>query len=147
MIDSDGYVTEGSSSNAWILIGDKLLTTLQLNFKGITWTSLIKAFKKESINDESVLIKDIKIANEAFITSAIICNARVKVDNILIGNGKVEKYAHIFKDAYGGNTIKIRNRDVSFIVHPALNGEPLYRSKELVSEIENLVNNLNIFIF
>ena len=50
MIDEDGYITEGSSSNAWILIKDKLITTPATNsiLKGITRTSLIKALKKKN---------------------------------------------------------------------------------------------------
>ena len=45
--------------------------------------------------------KDIKLANEAFITSATqFVMPVVKVDSIKIGNGKVGKYANIFKDAY-----------------------------------------------
>ena len=31
-------------------------------------------------------------------------------------------------------------------MHPSLNGEALYRSNELINEIENLTNNLGIFI-
>ena len=51
---------------------------------------------------KKILIKeDIKNANEAFITSATqFVMPVVKVDNILIGNGKIGKYANIFKDAY-----------------------------------------------
>ena len=51
MIDSDGYITEGSSSNAWILIRDKLITTPATNsiLKGITRTSLIRALKRKNI--------------------------------------------------------------------------------------------------
>ena len=37
----------------------------------------------------------------------------VKLVNMLI----------FLKSIYGGNTIKIRNKDISFIVHPSLNGE------------------------
>jgi len=105
MIDSDGYVTEGSSSNAWILIKDKLITTPATTsiLKGITRTSLINALKKERIKliEKRFNKKDIKKANEAFITSATqFVMPVVKVDNALIGDGKVGKYAHIFKDAY-----------------------------------------------
>ena len=105
MIDSDGYITEGSSSNAWILIKDKLLTTPATTsiLKGITRTSLINALKKENIKliEKRFNKKDIKVANEAFITSATqFVMPVIKVDNISIGNGKVGKYAHIFKDAY-----------------------------------------------
>ena len=105
MIDSEGYITEGSSSNAWILINNKLITTPANNsiLKGITRTSLIKALKKKKIKliEKRFNIKDIKNANEAFITSATqFVMPVIKVDNNKIGNGKVGKYAHVFKDAY-----------------------------------------------
>lgn len=105
MIDSDGYITEGSSSNAWILVEDKLITTPANNsiLKGITRSSLIKALKKERIKfiEKRFNKNDIKTANEAFITSATqFVMPVVKIDNTLIGNGKVGKYAYIFKDAY-----------------------------------------------
>ncbi len=107
MIDTDGYITEGSSSNAWILIGDKLITTPATNsiLKGITRTSLIKALKKNNIKlvEKRFNKNDIKRANEAFITSATqFVMPVIKVDNIRIGNGKVGKHASIFKDAYMG---------------------------------------------
>ena len=105
MIDSEGYITEGSSSNAWILIRDKLITTPATNsiLKGITRTSLINALKKKKIKfiEKRFNKKAIKIANEAFITSATqFVMPVVKVDNIKIGNGKVGKYANLFKEAY-----------------------------------------------
>ena len=105
MVDDDGYITEGSSSNAWILINDKLITTPATTsiLKGITRTSLIKALKKKKIKliEKKFGKKDIKNANEAYITSATqFVMPVVKVDNIKIGNGKVGKYAYIFKEAY-----------------------------------------------
>ena len=44
-------ITEGSSSNAWILINNTLITTPATTsiLKGITRTSLIKALKKKKI--------------------------------------------------------------------------------------------------
>lgn len=105
MIDSEGYITEGSSSNAWILNKDKLITTPIGNsiLKGITRTSLIKALKRENVKLEEKRFnkRDIKNADEAFITSATqFVMPVIKVDNIKIGNGKVGKYAHIFRKAY-----------------------------------------------
>ena len=49
MIDKQGFITEGSSSNAWILIKDKLITTPATNaiLKGITRTSLIKSLRRK----------------------------------------------------------------------------------------------------
>ena len=105
MIDEDGFITEGSSSNAWILINDKLITTPATNsiLKGITRNSLINALKKKKIklSEERFNLKDIKRADEAFITSATqFVMPVVKIDNTKISKGKVGKYAHFFKDAY-----------------------------------------------
>ena len=105
MVDSDGFITEGSSSNAWILINDKLITTPTSNsiLNGITRRSLISALKKKRVKliEKRFNKKDIKLATEAFITSATqFVMPVIKIDNTKIGNGKVGKYAHIFKDAY-----------------------------------------------
>ena len=105
MIDSEGYITEGSSSNAWILNKDKLISTPIGNsiLKGITRTSLIKALKRENVKLEEKRFnkRDIKNADEAFITSATqFVMPVIKVDNIKIGSGKVGQYAHIFRKAY-----------------------------------------------
>ena len=105
MIDSEGYITEGSSSNAWILSNNKLITTPANNsiLKGITRTSLINALNKKKIKFEERRFnkKDIKNADEAFITSATqFVMPVIKVDNIKIGNGKIGKNAHIFKKIY-----------------------------------------------
>ena len=105
MVDDEGFITEGSSSNAWILIKDKLITTPATNsiLKGITRTSLIRALKKKKINlsEECFNYDDIKNADEAFITSATqFVMPVIKIDKTIINRGKVGKYAHIFKDAY-----------------------------------------------
>ena len=105
MIDTEGYITEGSSSNAWILNKDKLITTPIGNsiLKGITRTSLIKALKRENVKLEEKRFnkRDIKNADEAFITSATqFVMPVIKVDNIKIGRGTVGQYAHIFRKAY-----------------------------------------------
>ena len=105
MIDEDGFITEGSSSNAWILIKDQLITTPATTaiLKGITRTSLISALKKKKIKlvEKRFKKQDIKNASEAFITSATqFVMPVIKVDEIVIGNGKIGKYAPIFKEAY-----------------------------------------------
>ena len=105
MIDNDGYITEGSSSNAWILIKDKLITTPATSsiLKGITRTSLINSLKKQKIKiiEKKFNLSDIRKANEAFITSATqFVMPVIKVNSIKIGDGKVGKYAKIFKKSY-----------------------------------------------
>ena len=105
LIDEDGFVTEGSSSTAWILKKNILYTTPLSNsiLNGITRQSLIKGLKKNKLRliEKKFNINEIKEADEAFITSATqYVMPVVSVDNFKIGNGKVGKYASIFSKAY-----------------------------------------------
>ena len=105
LIDEDGFVTEGSSSTAWILKKNTLYTTPLSNsiLNGITRQSLIKGLNKNKLKliEKKFNIKDIKESDEAFITSATqYVMPVVSVDNLKIGNGKIGKYASIFRKAY-----------------------------------------------
>ena len=105
LIDEQGYITEGSSSTAWILKKNILYTTPLSDsiLNGITRQSLIKGLNKNKLKlvEMKFNIKDIKDADEAFITSATqFVMPVIKVDNIKIGSGKVGQYAHIFRKAY-----------------------------------------------
>ena len=105
LIDGDGFVTEGSSSTAWILKKNILYTTPLSNsiLNGITRQSLIKGLKKNKLKliEKKFNVNDIKKADEAFITSATqFVMPVVSVDSFKIGNGKVGKYANIFSKAY-----------------------------------------------
>ena len=105
LIDENGFITEGSSSTAWILKKNILYTTPLSNsiLNGITRHTLIKGLNKNKLKliEKKFNMKDIKDADEAFITSATqFVMPVIRVDNLKIGNGKIGKYAHIFKDAY-----------------------------------------------
>ena len=105
LVDEDGFITEGSSSTAWILKNNTLYTTPLSNsiLNGITRQSLIKGLKKNKLRliEKKFNMKDIKASDEAYITSATqYVMPVVRVDNIKIGNGKVGKYAEIFKKVY-----------------------------------------------
>tara|TARA_A100001035_G_scaffold146474_1_gene115133 strand:- start:3527 stop:4378 length:852 start_codon:yes stop_codon:yes gene_type:complete len=105
MTDANGYITEGSSSNAWILIKNKLITTPTSSsiLKGITRTTLIRSLKNKNIQliEKRFNKKDIKKSSEAFITSATqFVMPVIKIDNDKIGNGRVGKFAQIFRESY-----------------------------------------------
>jgi len=105
LIDEDGFITEGSSSTAWILKKNILYTTPLSNsiLNGITRHTLIKGLNKNKLKliEKKFNMRDIKDADEAFITSATqFVMPVIKVDNIKIGSGKIGKYAHLFKNAY-----------------------------------------------
>ncbi len=105
LIDQDGFITEGSSSTAWILKSNTLYTTPLSNsiLNGITRQTLIRGLKNNNLKlvEKRFNIKDIKESDEAFITSATqYVMPVIRVDNIRIGNGKPGKYAEIFRKVY-----------------------------------------------
>ena len=74
-VDDDGLVTEGCSSNAWIVTADGGLVTRQadnLILNGITRLSILRLAAEEGISFEErpFSVDDAHAAREAFITSA-----------------------------------------------------------------------------
>ena len=105
LIDDDGFITEGSSSNAWIYIDNTLITRPVSNsiLNGITRSTLIRGLKKRKIKyrEAKFNLDDIKKANEAFITSATQhVMPVIKVDGIIIGKGVPGPRAQDFRAAY-----------------------------------------------
>ena len=105
LIDDDNFVTEGSSSNAWIYLNGSLITRPISNsiLNGITRSTLIRGLKKRKIRYKEAVfnLNDIKKADEAFITSATQhVMPVVMVDNIKIGNGIPGPRAIDFRSAY-----------------------------------------------
>ena len=105
LLDEDGYITEGSSSNAWIVKNKTVITRPVSNsiLNGITRSTLIKSLMKigYKYSERRFNLKDIKDADEAFITSATqFVMPVVKVNNIKVGNGNVGEFAKLFKEIY-----------------------------------------------
>ena len=106
LIDDAGYITEGSSSSAWLLDKKNILRTASLKkniLSGVTRNTLLKGLIKNKIKfkEESFKLSDVKHAKEAFITSATtFVTPVIKVDKIRVGNGKPGKLAPIFLDIY-----------------------------------------------
>ena len=105
LIDEKGFITEGSSSTAWILKKNTLYTTPLSNsiLNGITRQSLIKGLKSNNLKyiEKKFNMKDIIEADEAYITSATqYVMPVISVDKYKIGNGKIGKNAEIFKKVY-----------------------------------------------
>ncbi|MEE8272364.1 MAG: D-amino-acid transaminase [Alphaproteobacteria bacterium] len=74
-VDDDGLVTEGCSSNAWIVTADGGLVTRQadnLILNGITRLSILRLAAEEGVSFEErpFSVDDAHAAREAFITSA-----------------------------------------------------------------------------
>jgi D-alanine transaminase len=92
-VDDKGFVTEGSSSNAWIVTRDGKLVTRQVDnaiLKGITRTVVLEMLKVQGIalEERGFSVKEAHEAREAFITSASqIVLPVVRIDGRPVGNG------------------------------------------------------------
>lgn len=90
----DGFVTEGSSNNAWIILQDGTIVTRQLSHEilhGITRRSIIKLAELHQlkIEERPFTVDEVKHAREAFVSSATtFVMPVVKIDGTQIGDGK-----------------------------------------------------------
>lgn len=93
-VDRDGNVTEGASSNAWIVTEDGVLVTRPADFgilRGITRTTLFDVAREEGlrIEERPFTVAEAKAAREAFLTSATtIVMPIVRIDGEPVGDGK-----------------------------------------------------------
>lgn len=90
----DGYITEGSASNAWIIQNSNKIITHPVNNKilnGITRQILIKILKKNNflVIEKPFNLIQAKNSKEAFLTSSTMSVVPIiKIDNFYISNGK-----------------------------------------------------------
>jgi D-alanine transaminase len=93
LVDDMGHVTEGASSNAWIVDKNGRLVTRQIDhaiLRGVTRTTLIDVLEREGIAlvERPFTVEEAKRAREAFITSATNgVMPVVRIDGQPIGNG------------------------------------------------------------
>ena len=93
LVDSQGRITEGSSSNAWIVSRDGKLITHPLGqdiLPGITRSVVIDMIKAQGLafEERSFTVEEAYEAREAFITSASqIVLPVVSIDGRPVGNG------------------------------------------------------------
>jgi len=92
-VDRDGFVTEGASSNAWIVTRDGKLVTRPANhgiLRGITRTVVldVAAAQNLGLEERRFSVAEAYEAREAFVTSASqIVMPVVSIDGRPIGNG------------------------------------------------------------
>lgn len=101
----EGYVTEGSSSNAWIIKGKIIMTRQSDNLilSGITRDAIFKCAKDlgYEVVTKNITLQDAQSASEAFITSATACVMPVvKINANQIGDGKPGKFVTALREEY-----------------------------------------------
>jgi D-alanine transaminase len=93
MVDAEGRVTEGSSTNAWIVTQDNLLLTRNANnsiLNGITRIRLLDLADKEGLafEERPFTVEEALNAREAFLTSSTnFVLAVTRIDDRPVGNG------------------------------------------------------------
>jgi len=93
MVEPGGYVTEGSSTNAWIVTGEGKVVTRKANHEilnGITRQVLLKVMAEEGIvlDERPFSVEEAYKAREAFLTSSSNFVMPVtEIDGRPIGNG------------------------------------------------------------
>ena len=100
-----GYITEGSSSNAWIIKGKIIMTRHSDNLilSGITRDAIFKCAKDlgYEVVTKNISLPDAQSAHEAFITSATACVMPVvKINTNQIGDGKPGKFVTALRAEY-----------------------------------------------
>jgi D-alanine transaminase len=106
MVDEMGLVTEGSSTNAWIVDKDGKLRTrdTQANIlKGITRTAIMDIIEAEGIelDERPFSVEEAKQAREAFFTAAgAFVMPAISIDGVKIGDGKPGPIATRLRERY-----------------------------------------------
>jgi D-alanine transaminase len=109
-VDRDGFITEGSSSNAWIVTAAGELVTRVADhaiLRGITRTVLLDVAAAEGVvlRERSFTVAEAYAAREAFVTSATqSVQPVIRVDDHTIGDGRPGPIATALRRKFHGHT-------------------------------------------
>jgi D-alanine transaminase len=106
-VDAEGFVTEGASTNAWIVMDEARLVTRKPSgiLKGITRGVLFEHCGEAglSIEERAFTVEEAQSAREAFITAATtLIMPVVRIDGRPVGTGKPGPIAARLRAAYHG---------------------------------------------
>jgi D-alanine transaminase len=105
-VDDLGFVTEGASSNAWIVDGDGRLRTRDTNaniLRGVTRNTLLEVIRREGleVDERPFTPAEATAAREAFITGAgTLVLPVIAVDGKPVGEGKAGPVAAKLRRLY-----------------------------------------------
>lgn len=105
-VDDMGLVTEGASSNAWIVDAEGALRTRDTNaniLRGVTRSTLLEVIRETGlpVSEKPFTIAEAQAAREAFITGAgSLVTPIVQVDGVKLGDGKPGPVAMRLRHAY-----------------------------------------------
>lgn len=105
-VDDDGFVTEGTSSNAWIVDREGRLRTRALSndiLHGVTRAAILEVARQRQMKvvETPFTPAEAQAAREAFITAASNpATPVVEVDGVVIGDGKPGPVTNALRAAY-----------------------------------------------
>lgn len=108
----DGFVTEGTSNNAYIVKDGKIITRGLSNdiLHGITRAAVLR-FADEAqmkVEERNFTIEEAQDADEAFITSAtMFVNGVVEIDGAQVGDGKPGPVSKRLREIYLEESLKV----------------------------------------
>jgi D-alanine transaminase len=109
LVDELGFVTEGASTNAWIVDAEGVLRTRDTNaniLRGVTRKGLIPLAEAAGVpvSQRPFTVEEAKAAREAFITAAsTFVMPVVRIDGVEIGDGHPGPVAKRLRALYVGN--------------------------------------------
>ena len=104
----DGMITEGASSNAWIVDANGTIVTHPVDdaiLKGVTRTTLVGLLRSAGrrLEERAFSVEEAYAAREAFVTSATrLVMPVVAIDDRLVGDGRPGPIASGLRRAYHG---------------------------------------------
>jgi len=106
LVDELGLVTEGTSTNAWIIDAEGVLRTrdTQANIlRGCTRATLMQIIREEGIpfEERAFTVEEARAAQEAFFTAAgAFVLPAISIDGVKIGTGKPGPVTRRLREAY-----------------------------------------------
>ncbi|UPT61131.1 MAG: D-amino-acid transaminase [Hyphomonadaceae bacterium JAD_PAG50586_4] len=107
-VDKDGFITEGTSSNAWIVDAQGRLRTRPLSndiLHGVTRASVMRVAQERQMQviEEPFTLAEAKAAREAFVTGAgSPIFPVIAIDNVPVGEGSPGPVTQALRAAYLG---------------------------------------------
>jgi D-alanine transaminase len=105
-VDGDGRVTEGTSTNAWIVTADGAAVTRQADsaiLNGVTRLAVFDIIRREGYRlvERPFTVAEAKTAREAFVTStAVELLPVVRIDGDRVGDGKPGPLSRALREFY-----------------------------------------------
>jgi D-alanine transaminase len=101
----NGYITEGTSNNAWIIRKGTVITRQfdNLILRGITREAVIECAEELNykVDFKNFTINEAQSADEAFVTSATtFVTPVIKINKSTIGDGKPGKFTKLLREKY-----------------------------------------------